>query len=157
MMLSLTPTGHGVSKVNNVILKKIVEMQNWDNTNFPNHLRKDDMQNLLYKVIDISQKEDANALGNQVINSVGNNHQGIFFPIVEDLIDILVIILNNSQNNHKRKILILGILNDLYYFDLDSKSKQDLNLNSKYRSIKSKLSNFSDENFENLLKNQGAK
>lgn len=157
MMLSLTPMGHGVSKVNNVILKKIVEMQNWDNTNFPNHLRKDDMQNLLYKVIDISQKEDANALGNQVINSVGNNHQGIFFPIVEDLIDILVIILNNSQNNHKRKILILGILNDLYYFDLDSKSKQDLNLNSKYRSIKSKLSNFSDENFENLLKNQGAK
>ncbi len=78
---------------------------------------------------------------------------GIFFPIAEDLIDILVVILNNSENNYKRKLLILGILNDLYYFDLDSKSKEDLNLNNKYKSIKSKLSNFSDENFQNFLKN----
>ena len=78
--------------------------------------------------------------------------KAFFFPIAEDLIDILVIILNNSQNNHKRKLLILGILNDLYYFDLDAKSKEDLNLINKYESIKSKLSNFSDENFQNFLK-----
>ncbi len=144
---------HGVNKMNNEILKKIVESQNWNNTNLPDYLSKEHIQNLLYNIIDISQKEDANILGNQVINSVGNNHQGIFFPIAEDLIDILVVILNNSENNYKRKLLILGILNDLYYFDLDSKSKEDLNLNNKYKSIKSKLSNFSDENFQNFLKN----
>jgi hypothetical protein len=144
---------HGVNKMNNEILKKIVESQNWNNTNLPDYLSKEHIQNLLYNIIDISQKEDANVLGNQVINSVGNNHQGIFFPIAEDLIDILVVILNNSENNYKRKLLILGILNDLYYFDLDSKSKEDLNLNNKYKSIKSKLSNFSDENFQNFLKN----
>lgn len=144
---------HGVNKMNNEILKKIIENQNWNNTNLPSYLSKDNIQNLLYKVIDINHQEDANALGNQVINSIGNNHQGIFFPIAEDLIDILVIILNNSQNNHKRKLLILGILNDLYYFDLDAKSKEDLNLINKYESIKSKLSNFSDENFQNFLKN----
>lgn len=65
--------------MNNEILKKIIENQNWNNTNLPSYLSKDNIQNLLYKVIDINHQEDANALGNQVINSIGNNHQGIFF------------------------------------------------------------------------------
>ncbi len=70
---------HGVNKMNNEILKKIVESQNWNNTNLPDYLSKEHIQNLLYNIIDISQKEDANVLGNQVINSVGNNHQGGYF------------------------------------------------------------------------------
>ncbi len=135
------------------ILKQIIESQNWDNTNLPNDLSKDNIKNLLYRVVDISPSEDASVLGDEVINSIGSNHQGIFFPIVEDLIDVLVVILTHSQNNHKRKLLILGILNNLYYFDLDSRSKKDLRLNNKYQSIKSKLSGFSDENFQNFLQN----
>ncbi len=135
------------------ILKQIIESQNWDNTNLPNDLSKDNIKNLLYRVVDISPSEDASVLGDEVINSIGSNHQGIFFPIVEDLIDVLVVILTHSQNNHKRKLLILCILNNLYYFDLDSRSKKDLRLNNKYQSIKSKLSGFSDENFQNFLQN----
>ena len=49
---------HGVNKMNNEILKKIVESQNWNNTNLPDYLSKEHIQNLLYNIIETFARTD---------------------------------------------------------------------------------------------------
>lgn len=141
----------GVNEVNNETLKHMVKNKKLDDINLPNYLSIDDIKHVLYQIIEIKQNEDANVLANQLFKVVGNQHQGVYFSIVDDVIDILEIILEHSQNHHQRKLLILAILNDLYYFDLDEIAKQDTVMMSKNESIKCKLEKYSDENFSKFL------
>lgn len=131
-------------------LKHLVSNQIWNNTDIPDYLTIEDVKVILNKIIDITPTQDSNSLGEEILRTIGNNHRGTFFPIAEEAIDILVTILEYSQDNPKRKTFILGLLNDLYYFDLDLEFKDNLNFLQKKKSIKTKLEKYSDENFSSV-------
>lgn len=93
-------------------------------------------------------KDSPENLANNFINSIGNNHSGVYFYTLAFVLDFVIFLLEHSDK--KRAICILGLLNDLAYFEFSYKNEVEYEYAGK---IKEKLAYFQDEYFEEKLAN----
>lgn len=98
----------------------------------------------LKKLIMLDNPKDSEDVAGELINSIGNNHMGVYYPVAEKAIE-LIIFIEKASERETCKICAKAILNDLYYF------KPELNMDTKYSAeefeciMKKKLSAYSDE------------
>ncbi|WLQ16707.1 hypothetical protein O5O45_12340 [Hahella aquimaris] len=100
----------------------------------------------LLALIDLHDQNATNAVGEAVLNALGNNHQGVYYPAVIAALDILIS-MAEAADQPARTRCARSILNDLYYFEpelgyYDGSSKEELK-----RFVCSKLQPYSDEEF----------
>ena len=97
-----------------------------------------------FKKLILFDKNNAEEIANCFIDTVANNHLGVYYRELYYVLDLLVLLLNNSKNNQDRAICVLGILNDLAYFELDSaENSKQIDIE-----IRKKLNMFTDEYFD---------
>ena len=97
-----------------------------------------------FKKLILFDKNNAEEIANCFIDTVANNHLGVYYRELYFVLDLLILLLDNSKNNRARAICILGILNDLAYFELDSAE----NFKQIDIEIRKKLNMFTDEYFD---------
>ena len=97
-----------------------------------------------FKKLILFDKNNAEEIANCFIDPVANNHLGVYYRELYFVLDLLILLLDNSKNNRARAICILGILNDLAYFELDSAE----NFKQIDIEIRKKLNMFTDEYFD---------
>lgn len=97
-------------------------------------------------------EEKSNLVTDKLINLIGNNHQGIYYPNIIPVLDFLILLFNHSQNNRVRYTCILSIFNDLYYFMPDVNGDDFISFRELQSIVTNKLKKYSDENFDDLLK-----
>lgn len=144
---------HGiVSNLTNIELENIVRNSNLKFDILENQaLIKDVLVELVYVVGDL-----ADFISDRLFSLIGNNHSGVYYPVVDSVIDLLLLVYENSSSNRARKICILGILNDLFYFSLEKNTISnvgELEWAGLEKSIKDKLFSYSDEFFNEKINN----
>ncbi|MDO4880084.1 MAG: hypothetical protein Q3983_02285 [Capnocytophaga sp.] len=83
----------------------------------PIHLEQNpEVCRLLEQITHITPKK-ANAVADTFLNTIGNNHSGVYWVEYHWAIAFLVEYYNHSDPNSPQSIAIYGILNDLYYFE----------------------------------------
>lgn len=113
-----------------------------DELNLPNHSMEP--KKALRELIIFDNSPEI--LANNFINSIGNNHLGVYFYELAFVLDFVLFLLEHSDK--KRAICILGLLNDLAYFEFSYKNEFEY----KYgKQIGEKLVSFQDEYFEEKL------
>ena len=89
-----------------------------------------------------------------MIDIIGSNHMGVYYYENIWIIELLMKILEYSENSNKiRSIFILSILNDLFYFEIEDNKNIDISEFEKEKTkIKEKLYKYSDDFFDELIK-----
>ncbi|MDN3454655.1 MULTISPECIES: hypothetical protein [unclassified Psychrobacter] len=137
--------------MNNKLLTDKVLNESWKDKYSPSSYNPLILKENLINLINLNKDDDPNYIGDQILNSLGSNHCGTYYPIALLAVDVMITIEKNSRDNRKRKICTLGILNDLSYFELEVKDVSDLYVNKIKKEFKEKMSLYHDDNFENLL------
>lgn len=97
---------------------KEVNRIDWSEFNGPALYSPCRLENVLAELVEMSAIEDANSLGDKILNSLGNNHEGTYFPAVLKALDILIEVEKRTTDPGKR-MCIEAVLNDIYYFEPD--------------------------------------
>ncbi|SMF41427.1 hypothetical protein [Pseudobacteriovorax antillogorgiicola] len=93
-----------------------VEKTDWSKFSGPKCYQSDKVPEALKSLIMLTRPEHANEVGDKVINAIGNNHRGTYYPAILAALEIIVSIANDGENL-ARKTCAEAILNDLYYFE----------------------------------------
>ena len=101
--------------------------------------------NLLEQIININSQE-GNTLAEAFINTIGNNHSGVYCVEYKWAIAFLVQLYQNSDPSSMRAIAIYGILNDLYYFEPIEEQAANADNTTIKEEIKQLLAPFADKN-----------
>ena len=101
--------------------------------------------NLLEQIININSQE-GNTLAEAFINTIGNNHSGVYCVEYKWAIAFLVQLYQNSDPSSMRAIAIYGILNDLYYFEPIEEQAANTDNTTIKEEIKQLLAPFADKN-----------
>ena len=101
--------------------------------------------NLLEQIININSQE-GNTLAEAFINTIGNNHSGVYCVEYKWAIAFLVQLYQNSDPSSMRAIAIYGILNDLYYFEPIEEQAANADNATIKEEIKQLLGPFADKN-----------
>ena len=99
----------------------------------------------LREVVSLNHEHDAERIKNMVLNSVGNNHEGIYYPVVLKALDFLIRI-QKETTSKICKICVLGVLNDLYYFQPCVGDYKECSANELKNYVLNILQPFNDEN-----------
>ena len=140
-----------VNGVNNKLLIDKVLNECWKDKYSPSSYNPSMLKDNLINLININEDDDPNYLGDQILNSLGRNHCGTYYPIALLAVDVMIVIEKNSRDNRKRKICTLGILNDLSYFELEVRDGSNLYVNEIKKEFEEKTFLYNDDNFKNLL------
>jgi len=101
----------------------------------------------LLNLIYLDDSSESEMVAEQFVNSIGNNHYGIYYPIITELIDHLLVIEKYTESK-VCKMCTKCILNDLYYFEPDIGESKMWDVKSLKDHVQKKLSAFSDEHFD---------
>ena len=118
-----------------------------------NNDEKEKIRRILKKVLFLNS-DDVEKIGDEVIDIIGSNHMGVYYYENIWIIELLMKILEYSENSNKiRSIFILSILNDLFYFEIEDNKNIDISEFEKEKTkIKEKLYKYSDDFFDELIK-----
>lgn len=107
---------------------------------------------VLIWLIEFDESEAAFGLHNEILDALGNNHRGTYYPVVLEAIDLIIEIEKHSEIEEVRKSAS-AILNDLHYFQLELGNKDKQLFEEIDNAIRKKLKPYSDENmkFEKIL------
>lgn len=137
--------------MNDKLLINKVLNESWEDNYSPSSYNPSILKDNLINLININEDDDPNYLCDQILNSLGRNHCGTYYPIALLAVDVMIMIEKNSRDNRKRRICTLGILNDLFYFELEVRDGEDLYANKIKKEFKEKIFLYNDDNFKNLL------
>ena len=84
-------------------------------------------------------------LGGEIRYAIGNDHRGTYYPAALEAIDLIIEVLEHSKLEAARKCAA-GVLNDLYYFQLELGSNDEQLYDALENIIREKLRPYSDEN-----------
>ena len=118
-----------------------------------NNDEEEKIRRILKKVVFLDS-DDVEKIGDEVIDIIGSNHMGVYYYENIWIIELLMKILEYSENSNKiRSIFILSILNDLFYFEIEDNKNIDISEFEKEKTkIKEKLYKYSDDFFDELIK-----
>ncbi|MBU6954012.1 hypothetical protein [Hahella sp. HN01] len=100
----------------------------------------------LLALIELHDQNASKAVSETVLNTLGNNHQGVYYPAVLAALDLLIS-MAEAADQPVRMRCARAILNDLYYFEpelgyYDGCSNEELK-----RFVCTKLQPYSDAEF----------
>ena len=118
-----------------------------------NNDEEEKIRRILKKVVFLNS-DDVEKIGDEVIDIIGSNHMGVYYYENIWIIELLMKILEYSENSNKiRSIFILSILNDLFYFEIEDNKNIDISEFEKEKTkIKEKLYKYYDDFFDELIK-----
>ena len=97
-------------------LREEIAKVDWSSFNGPSMYDAKAVPLALYSLIDLDNSSKAEAVGNMLISALGNNHAGVYYPVVLKALDYIIAVANCGSNDIS-KICALAVLNDLYYFE----------------------------------------
>lgn len=84
-------------------------------------------------------------MGYRLINAIGNNHAGVYYPAVLKALDYIIYIEKNTE--HKAcKVCALSVLNDIFYFSPEIGDYKGCSNMELEKFVTTKLCPYSDEN-----------
>ena len=125
--------------------KKAVLSVDWTKFNGPELYNPRKVPEALIALAELKDSSQANRVGLEVVNAIGNNHSGTYYPVILEALDFIIMLEKNSVNNKTRKICSAAILNDLYYFEPELGSWSDCAITELKKIATAKLSPFSDD------------
>ena len=131
-----------------ILIDKILE-QDWKDEYSPSSYNPSKLKTSLISLVNVCKNDDADEMGFQVLNALGNNHCGTYYPIALLAIDILITIEESSVDNKERRNYTRALLNDLFYFELEMIGGSEESANKIAREVKQKLFKYSDEKYIN--------
>ena len=129
-------------------LSKLIEEINcidWRQFNGPPYYQAEKIPLVLNALVDRRNSKKMENIGGQILNAIGNNHQGVYYPVVLRALDLLIEIEKGTENNEVR-VCAKGILNDIYYFQPDVEGYDGCSAKELKSFVTSKLEPYSDEN-----------
>lgn len=101
----------------------------------------------LYSLMELDDSSKAEEVGNSLIDALGNNHEGVYYPAVLKALDYIIEIANSTDSKACR-VCALAVLNDLYYFEPDVNGYNDCTAEELKKIVAEKLLPYSDELIE---------
>lgn len=99
------------------IIIKIKET-NWDNYSGSPWYQSEDVAPALERLASLKQKDQAENVGHVILSTIGNDHAGTYYPVIESALDIIIAIAEQDENEVS-KHCALGVLYDLTCFEAD--------------------------------------
>lgn len=128
-------------------LKEEIENVNWSSFNGPSMYDAHAVSPALKSLIDLEDLSIAEEVGNQLIYALGNNHAGVYYPVVLKALDFIIAIEKNTDNNVCRTCA-LAVLNELYYFEPDVEGYGGCTMEDLKKYVMEKLTPYSDESIK---------
>lgn len=102
------------------IIKKI----DWEEYSGNPWYKPEKTSSALMKLATLTDSNEANSVGHLVLSTIGNDHAGTYYPVIQAALDIIIAIAEQTDNQIA-KMCALGILDDLSSFapDIEGYSK----------------------------------
>ena len=124
-------------------LKEEIHNVDWSYFNGPPMYESKEVPTALYLLMELEDSNQAEKVGDKLINTLGNNHEGVYYPVVLKALDYVIAIANNTDSKACR-ICALAVLNDLYYFEPDIEGYAGCSAEELKTVVLKKLSPYSD-------------
>jgi len=108
----------------------------------------DKLVEALIELSRFDESKDEGGLSSEIRFAIGNDHRGTYYPAALEAIDLIIEIEKHSNIEAAHKCAA-GILNDLYYFQLELGSDDKQLYEAIENIIKEKLQPYADENVTN--------
>lgn len=102
---------------------------------------------VLIDLLNLNDSSLSEEVANKLINVVGSNHEGTYYPVIIKALEYIISIEKNTENRI-RKICSKAILNDLYYFEPDITNYYNMSNSELKEYVKKNLNAYSDENIK---------
>ncbi|AZZ92883.1 hypothetical protein EUZ85_19995 [Hahella sp. KA22] len=118
----------------------------WRQYSGPDLYAPDKLIASMLALINLHDQNASNAVGDAILNTLGNNHRGVYYPAALAALDLLIN-MAEAADQPARMRCARSILNDLYYFEpelgyYDGCSDEELK-----RFVCTKLQPYSDAKF----------
>lgn len=104
----------------------------------------------LSRFSDLENASSAEDLTSELRFAFGNDHRGTYYPAALEAIDLIIEVLEHSKLRPAQNCA-RGVLNDLYYFQLELGSDDQQLYDAIESTIREKLHPFSDENLKSYF------
>jgi hypothetical protein len=91
-----------------------VDQINWIQFKGPEYYRSDSIVTSLTKLVNLKSEDEKWNTYNDVLSTVGNNHAETYYPVIIEVLPLVITLLKSSQNELVRNC-ILEILSEWYY------------------------------------------
>ncbi|MGD8914939.1 MAG: hypothetical protein PVJ68_19720 [Candidatus Thiodiazotropha sp.] len=125
-------------------MKQEIDNVDWSNFNGPTMYDAQVVSPALYSLMDLTDSNQAEEVGNKLIYALGNDHAGVYYPVVLKALDFLITIEKNTDSTACRTCA-LAVLNDLYYFEPDIEGYEGCTAEDLKKFVIEKLLPYSDE------------
>jgi hypothetical protein len=105
----------------------------------------------LVSLMEIESSQQTQDVTNQLISALGNNHAGVYYPVVIGALDYIIEIAKTTDSSPCR-MCALSFLNNLYYFEPDASEYSDCTSEFLKGYVQDKLLPYSDELFAETVK-----
>lgn len=126
------------------VLKEEVSKVDWSIFNGPPMYHCEKVAPALHALITLEDSSQAESVAHNLFNALGNDHAGVYYPVVLKALDYIITIANEADNKACR-ICALAMLNDIYYFEPDVDGYLGCTAEELKKTIMEKLSPYSDE------------
>lgn len=91
-----------------------VSQINWGQFKGPEYYNPNDIIISLTNLVNLRNEDEKRSVYNDVLFAVGNNHAGTYYPVIVDVLPLIIMLLKSSRYELVRNC-ILEILSDWYY------------------------------------------
>lgn len=101
---------------NEISFKEQIRNESWSEFNGPELYSAELIPVALIATLELESGDLANEVWDRVVNAIGNNHQGVYYPVVLKALDYLIEIERKTQYEVSKNC-VRAILSDIYYFE----------------------------------------
>ncbi|WP_196158656.1 hypothetical protein [Reinekea sp. G2M2-21] len=128
-------------------MKEEIASVDWSSFTGPPTYDAESVPSALYSLIELDDSSKAEEVGNGLMNALGNNHAGVYYPVLLKALDFIIAIANRT-NSKACKICALAVINDFYYFEPDVEGYGACTAEELKKAVLEKLAPYSDESIE---------
>ena len=105
-----------VKDMNIESIKNCIQSTDWEKYDGPEYYKPNEVAPALLSLLTLQESAYANDVGDRVLNALGNNHAGTYYPAILSALDIIISVEREAPDS-VRKICAKAILNDLSCFE----------------------------------------
>lgn len=128
-------------------LKKEIYNVDWSCFNGPPMYDANAVPPALCSLINLDDSKESEEVGNKLIDALGNNHAGVYYPAVIKALDYIIAIANSTDSKACR-VCALAVLNNFYYFEPNVEGYTSCTEGQLKKIVLDKLYPYSDESIE---------
>lgn len=134
-----------VKDMNIESIKNCIQNIDWEKYDGPEYYESHEVAPALFSLLLLEKSVHANDVGDKILDALGNNHAGTYYPAILSALDIIISIEKEAPDS-ARKICAKAILNDLSCFEPepDLRNYKSHSLADILKIAQSKLEPYSD-------------